>query len=83
MTFAYSPKWVEEELAEGHIEALPMSAHDIKANVVADATVPRTPEDLDQLRKGILALGLGLMFSFDLTLLMEFFDDSGKSAGKN
>jgi capsular polysaccharide biosynthesis protein len=70
------------EVASERISALPMSAHDIKATVVEATTVPRTPEEPDPLRNGILAAGLGTMVGFGLAFVMEVVDSTGKPRGK-
>ena len=70
------------EVASERISALPMSAHDIKATVVEAATVPRTPEEPDPLRNGILAAGLGTMLGFGSAFVMEVLQSSGKPRGK-
>ena len=70
------------EVASERISALPMSANDIKAIVVEAATVPRTPEDPDPLRNGILAAGLGTLLGFGLAFLVEFLDPNGKPRRK-
>jgi uncharacterized protein involved in exopolysaccharide biosynthesis len=59
-----------------------MSTYDTEATVVEAATVPRTPEDPDPLRNGILAAGLGSMLGFGLAFVLEVVDSSGKPRGK-
>jgi capsular polysaccharide biosynthesis protein len=70
------------EVASERISGLPMSAHDIKATVVEAATVPRTPEEPDPLRNGILAAAFGTMLGFGLAFVMEVLEPSGKKRGK-
>ena len=47
------------------------SADAISATIWDPATVPRTPEDPDPVRNGLLALILGLMLGVGLALLLE------------
>jgi uncharacterized protein involved in exopolysaccharide biosynthesis len=46
--------------------------------VVEAATVPRTPEEPDPLRNGILAAVMGTMLGFGLAFVMEVLEPSGK-----
>jgi capsular polysaccharide biosynthesis protein len=70
------------EVAAERISTLPMSANDIKGTVVESATAPRTPENPDPLRNGILAAGLGIMLGFGLAFVMEYLDPNGKPRRK-
>jgi capsular polysaccharide biosynthesis protein len=70
------------EVASERISALPMSAYDIKATVVEAATVPRTPDEPDPLRNGILAAVFGTMVGLGLAFVMEVVDSSGKERAK-
>jgi capsular polysaccharide biosynthesis protein len=70
------------EVASERISALPMSAYDIKATVVEAAMVPRTPEDPDPLRNGVLAAMLGTMLGFGLAFALEVLEPSGKPRGE-
>jgi len=67
------------EVASEEISAQPMSGHDIKATVVEVASVPRTPEEPDPLRNGILAAVMGTMLGFGLVFLMEVLEPGGKT----
>jgi capsular polysaccharide biosynthesis protein len=67
------------EVASEQISAQPMSGHDIKATVVEVASVPRTPEEPDPLRNGILAAVMGTMLGFGLVFLMEVLEPGGKT----
>lgn len=71
------------EVASERISGLPISAYDIKATVVEAASVPRTPEEPDPLRNGVLAAGLGAMVGFGLAFVMEVVDSSGKKRAKS
>jgi capsular polysaccharide biosynthesis protein len=66
------------EEASERISTLPVSGQDVMATVVEAATVPRTPEEPDPLRNGILAAVMGTMLGFGLAFVMEVLEPSGK-----
>ena len=70
------------EVASERISTLPVSGQDVMATVVEAATVPRTPEEPDPLRNGILAAVMGTMLGFGLAFVMEVLEPSGKPRGK-
>jgi capsular polysaccharide biosynthesis protein len=70
------------EVASERISTLPVSGQDVKATVVEAASVPRTPEEPDPVRNGILAAGFGTMLGFGLAFVMEVLDPSGKPRGE-
>ena len=70
------------EEASERISTLPVSGQDVMATVVEVATVPRTPEEPDPLRNGILAAVMGTMLGFGLAFVMEVLEPSGKPRGR-
>jgi capsular polysaccharide biosynthesis protein len=70
------------EVASERVSTLPVSGQDVRATVVEAASLPRTPEEPDPVRNGILAAVMGTMLGFGLAFVMEVLDPSGKPRGE-
>jgi capsular polysaccharide biosynthesis protein len=53
-------------------------ATDVEVTVTSYATVPKTPEEPDPLRNGLVALAIGLMLGIGVAFLLELFEGSGQ-----